>query len=425
MLLVAERGREEALFAIFHKWGLNAVTIGEVTDDGMLSILDGEAEVAHLPAEFLTTPPRYDLPVEEPAYYGAARAVDLSGVREADPARALLALLSSPNVASKRWVWEQYDHTVQARTLQGPGGDAAVMRVLEAPPWGLALALDGNGRRCWLDPFEGARQAVAEAARNVSCVGGDPRVVTDGLNFGNPDKPDRYWQFKRSIEGIADACRQLQVAVVSGNVSFYNESPEGPIPPTPIIGMLGVLPDVARHAGIAFRAEGDLIFLLGDLSDAPSALAGSEYLAVVHGKEAGALPAIDWDLERRLQSAVRDLVRRGVARSAHDCSDGGLAVALAECCIAGGRGARVRLSAASPSPAALFGEAPSRVLITTSPEAKDSVLAHLSEVDVPALCLGRVCESPLELSIEGAFEGLPLETLEEAWERPLPTAMGG
>lgn len=439
MLLVAERGREEALFAIFRKWGLNAVVIGEVTQDGILSIWDGQDEVARLSAEFLTSPPRYDLPAEEPAYYRQARAADLSTVREPDPGGALLRLLASPNVASKRWVWEQYDHTVQARTVVGPGADAAVIRVLEAPPWGLALALDGNGRRCYLDPFEGARQAVAEAARNVSCAGGDPMVVTDGLNFGNPDKPDRYWQFKKCIEGIADACRQLQVAVVSGNVSFYNESPEGPIHPTPIIGMLGVLPDVARNASIALREDGDLILLLGDLSDAPNALSGSEYLAVVHGKETGALPVIDWDLERRLQRIVRDLIRRGLARSAHDCSDGGLAVALAECCIAGRRGARVRLAGTSgmdssshSSPrhgegvtaSALFGEAPSRVLISISPEAIDAVLAAVSEVNVPAVVLGHVCESPLELSVEGAFS-LPLETLEEAWERPLPAAMTG
>lgn len=433
MLLVAERGREEALFAIFRKWGLGAVVIGEVTDDGILDIRDGDARVAYLSAAFLTSPPRYDLPAEEPAYYAKARAVDLGTLPElksqaspGDLGETLLRLLASPNVASKRWVWEQYDHTVQARTVVGPGGDAAVLRLLEAPPWGLALAMDGNGRRCYLDPFEGAQQAVAEAARNVSCAGAEPLVVTDGLNFGNPDKPDRYWQFKRCVEGIANACRQLELAVVSGNVSFYNESPQGPIQPTPIIGMLGVLPDVARHAAPAFRAEGDLILLLGDTAPpGAGALAGSEYLAVIHGKETGALPPLDWELERRLQRAVRELIRRGWVRSAHDCADGGLAVTLAECCIAGRRGARVRLpvpDGAGPTSAMLFGETPSRVVVSTAPETLDSLLAFLSEANVPAVVLGRVSESPLELSVEGAF-ALPVATLEEAWEKPLPEAM--
>jgi phosphoribosylformylglycinamidine synthase II len=445
MLLVAERGHEETLRAIFRKWDLNAVVVGEVTDDGMLTILDDSAVVAHLSAEFLTSPPRYEMPVEEPAYLAATRAADLASLPEpADKGEVLLRLLASPNVASKRWVWEQYDHTVQANTVAGPGGDAAVLRLkageprfgreadsgggrAPGPTLGLALTLDGNSRRCYLDPFEGARQAVAEAARNLSCVGAEPMIVTDGLNFGNPDKPDRYWQFRSCVEGIAEACRQLDLAVVSGNVSFYNESPEGPIHPTPIIGMLGVLPDVSRAVGTAFRDDGDIVLLLGDVAPAgPASLGGSEYLAVVHGREAGRIPPLDIDLERRLQAAVRDLIRRDLVRSAHDCADGGLAVALAECAIAGRRGARIHLPA-SPNAAALFGEAPSRILITVSPDAKDPVLTLLSEAEVPAIVLGRVTDGAdvaCTLTVGGAFS-LLVSTLEEAWEQPLPAAMNG
>jgi phosphoribosylformylglycinamidine synthase subunit PurL len=427
MLLVARQGHEETLCAIFRKWGLNAVVIGEVTDDGILTILDGGTVAAHLSAEFLTSPPRYEMPVEEPAYLAATRAADLASLPEpADMGDVLLRLLASPNVASKRWVWEQYDHTVQASTVAGPGGDAAVLRLKEAPPLGLALTMDGNSRRCYLDPFEGAKQAVVEAARNLSCVGAEPMIVTDGLNFGNPDKPDRYWQFRSCVEGIAEACRQLDLAVVSGNVSFYNESPEGPIHPTPIIGMLGVLPDVSRAVGTAFRDDGDVVLLLGDVAPAePASLSGSEYLALVHGREAGRIPPLDIDLERRLQAAVRDLIRRGWVRSAHDCADGGLAVALAECAIAGRRGARIQLPA-SPTTAELFGEAPSRLLITISPDAKDPVLTHLSEAEVPAIVLGRVTDGADDartLTVEGAFS-LLVSTLEEAWEQPVPAAMG-
>jgi phosphoribosylformylglycinamidine synthase len=430
MLLVGRRGREEALAAIFRKWGLNAVVVGEVTADGILTIVDRGEVVASLPAEFLTSPPRYQMPAQEPEYLAATRRADLERVPEPrDYGQALQTLLASPNIACKRWVWEQYDHTVQAGTVVGPGGDAAVLRVKEAPPLGLALSMDGNSRRCYLDPYEGARQQVVEAARNLSCVGAEPMIVTDGLNFGNPDKPDRYWQFARCVEGIADACRQLDLAVVSGNVSFYNESPEGPIYPTPIIGMLGVLPDVSRHATIAFKADGDRILLVGDTSVPTNAwLGGSEYLAVVHGRDEGALPALDIERERRLQAVVRDLIRAGKIRSAHDCSDGGLAVALAECCIAGGHGAQVALPS-PPLSAALFGEAPSRILISISPETEEFVLNQLSEASVPAVVLGQVRghntreAAPVALSIDGALS-VPVSALEEAWEQTIPAAMG-
>jgi phosphoribosylformylglycinamidine synthase len=419
MLLVGERGREDELAAVFRKWGLNAVVIGEVTADGMLAVCDGGELVAHVSAEFLTSPPKYEMPVEEPAALREALAFDTRSLPEpADLGETLLQLLGSPNIASKRWVWEQYDHMVQTNTVVGPGADAAVLRIKESAPMGIALTMDCNSRLCALDPYEGARMAVAEAARNLACVGAEPMIVTDGLNFGSPDRPDRYWQFQRAVEGLADACREFDVAVVSGNVSFYNESPEGPIHPTPIVGMLGVLPDVSRHATAAFREAGDVILLIGELAPR-SSLGGSEYLHVIHGREAGRPARLNGELERNLQRAVRDLIREGLIRSAHDCAEGGLAVALAECCIAGRLGAEIRLPE-PPTAETLFGEAPSRVILSTTPGDCQKVRQRLERDGVPSLELGRVTGETL--AVAGAF-ALPVSALEETWELTLPRAM--
>ncbi|MBM3460216.1 MAG: intein-containing phosphoribosylformylglycinamidine synthase II, partial [Armatimonadetes bacterium] len=359
------------------------------------------------------------LPYEEPAYLREAWAFDAATLAEPeDWGAALLRVLGSPNVCQKRWVWEQYDYTVQANTVAGPGGDAAVLRVREAPPLGLALSLDGNSRLVYLDPYEGARLCVAEAARNLACVGAEPRVVTDGLNFGNPDKPDRYFQFREAVRGIADACRAFEAAVVSGNVSFYNESPEGPIHPTPIIGMLGVLPDAAATTGIGFRQAGDLVWLLGDL-DVPGSLAGSEYLWVQHGVEAGRPVPLNLEQELPLQELVREWVRDGTARSAHDLSEGGLAVALAECCLAGGLGARLAFPG-GPTAARLFGEAPSRVVVSVPPERAAAAEARLAAAGIPWISLGEVQGDSLVLA--GILD-LPVADLEATWERTIPAAM--
>ncbi|HEU4752082.1 MAG TPA: phosphoribosylformylglycinamidine synthase subunit PurL [Armatimonadota bacterium] len=420
MLLVAQKGREQDLIDLFRKWELNASVIGEVTGDGLLTILDHGREVAVLPADFLTEPPRYDLPTEEPAYLKEAWAFDLSALKEPESyGQALLSLLASPNICSKQWVWQQYDHMVQTNTVAGPGGDAAVLRIKEAAPLGIALTMDGNDRQVYLDPYEGARLCVAEAARNLACVGADPRIVTDGLNFGNPDKPDRFYQFKEAVRGIADACRQFDLAVVSGNVSLYNESPEGAIHPTPIIGMLGVLPDVSRHGGIAFREGGDRILLVGALQP-EGGLGASEYLWVQHGVQAGRPALLELELELKVQEAVRQLVREGLVQSAHDCSDGGLGIALAECCIAGGIGAAVEVPGGS-SAEALFGEAPSRVLVSVSGEQLARVKQQLESAGVPHAELGEVRGD--RLIVHGALD-LPVAELEATWERTIPAAMG-
>ena len=417
--MVAQKGHEDDVIALFRKWGLQASVIGEVTDDGILTVLDGGVEVASVPADFLTEPPRYDLPRERPAYLDQAWSFDLAGLPEpADYGQTLLTLLATPNICSKRWVWEQYDHMVQANTVAGPGGDAAVIRIREAGSVGVAVTLDGNSRQVYLDPYEGARLNVAEAARNLACVGADPRIVTDGLNFGNPDKPDRYYQFYEAVRGIADACRQFDLAVVSGNVSFYNESPEGAIHPTPIIGMLGVLPDVARHAGIGFQGAGDEIWLVGDLQPRGS-LAGSEYLATVHGTEAGRPATLNLELELALQDVVRGLVQDGLVRSAHDCADGGLAVNLAESCMAGKVGARIELPGGI-SAEALFGEAPSRIVISLSSEAGAEARRRLEAAGVPLAVLGETGGD--RLTINEALD-IHLAELEATWERTIPTAM--
>jgi phosphoribosylformylglycinamidine synthase II len=419
MLLVAKKGHENDVIGVFQKWGLHASVIGEVTDDGILTVLDNGVEVAKVSSEFLTTPPRYDLPYEQPAYLERAWAFDLSSVPEpVDYGQALLRLLGSPNICSKGWVWRQYDHMVQTNTVARPGGDAAIIRVKEAPPLGLGLTMDGNSRLVFLDPYEGARLVVAESARNLACVGAEPRIVTDGLNFGNPDKPDRYFQFREAVRGIADACRQFDVAVVSGNVSLYNESPEGAIHPTPIIGMLGVLPDASQSVGIGFQGEGDRIWLLGTL-DPKGGLAGSEYLAVEHGVEAGKPVPLDVDLELRLQQVTREFVQGGLVRSAHDCAEGGLGVALAESCISGTIGASVRLPV-KVTAERLFGEVPSRIVVTVSEERSAAARQRLDEAGVPVAELGEVGGD--RLVVYGAFD-VPLTELEATWERTIPATM--
>ncbi|NIM06386.1 MAG: phosphoribosylformylglycinamidine synthase subunit PurL, partial [Armatimonadetes bacterium] len=362
MLVVAEKGREDEVIGVFKKWGLNASIVGEVTDDGLLTIRDNGEVVASIDAAMLADPPTYHLPTEEPAYLRPLQETDLSSVPEPeDYAAVLMALLSSPNIASKAWAFRQYDHMIQTNTVVAPGeGDAAVLRI-KGYKEGIGITTDGNGRYCYLDPYLGAQLVMAEAARNLVCVGADPAGITDCLNFGNPEKPDRFWQFSKCVEGIADACRTLGVAVVSGNVSFYNEGPDSAVYPTPVIGMVGVLRDVTRHCKMGFRSTGEEIFLLGRTEDD---LGGSEYLKLCHGMEAGSPPKLDWELEKGVQQACLEMIQKGLLSTAHDCSQGGLAVTLAECCIAGGVGADITLpdTKGLRADTHLFGESPSRIV---------------------------------------------------------------
>jgi phosphoribosylformylglycinamidine synthase len=408
MLLVVQKGREDEVKRIFDKWGLHCVVIGQITDDGIVRIYDGKQLVAEIPAKAIAEAPIKELPMQKPEYVEQVKRFDFSQLPEPDDyTDALLHLLSSPNIASKAWVYEQYDHMVQVNTVVPPGAaDAAVLRLKD---WdeklGIAVTADCNSLYCYLDPYLGAQLAVAEAARNLSCVGAEPAGVTDCLCFGNPDKPDRYWQFVESVKGIADACRELGIPVVSGNVSFYNESEVSVIHPSPLIGMVGVLEDVSKHATMAFKDEGDIIVLLGVCRDE---LGGSEYLRWRFGLEVGEPPRLDWRLEKAVQVVCREGIKRGIIKSAHDCSEGGLAVCLAECCIAGEIGGKVNLTTEmiqSPitgrySPI-LFGETASRIVVTVEASKLPELSAIAEEQNCPMFVLGEVGGEELVIAFDG------------------------
>ncbi|RPI31818.1 MAG: phosphoribosylformylglycinamidine synthase subunit PurL, partial [Actinomycetota bacterium] len=335
MLAIVEPAKLETVQGICDRWDLDCTVIGEVTDTKMLRIHWHGEVVGDIPARRLADEsPMIRTPSVKPAYMvDQPVAVDDAGYPQPhDLGAALTELLAAPNIASKRWAWEQYDYIVQANTVQIPGSDAAVLRI-KGTERGIAFSNDCNGRHCYLDPYRGAKAAVAEAARNLSCAGALPVAVTDCLNFGNPEKGEIYWQFEQAVEGIAEACEALDTPVVSGNVSFYNESFGQAIYPTPMIGMLGVYDDVSIHIDGAFKDEGDVIVLLGP----PAGFVdGSEYQKVHHGKVEGRVPDVDLALEARLQAAVREAIARRLLKSAHDCAEGGLAVALAESAIASG-----------------------------------------------------------------------------------------
>lgn len=462
MLAVVEPGREEAVRAIFHKWELAAEVIGFVTNDGLVRVKDGGRVVAEVVARQLADEcPVYELPAVAPDYATRAMGFDPASVPEpADYGQALLQLLGSPNIASKRWVYEQYDSQVQTQTSMGPGGGDAATLALRGTKRGIALAVDGNARQVYLDPFEGGRLAVAEAARNVACSGARPRAVTDCLNFGDPTDPHVYWQFKGAVRGIAEAAEALDTPVVSGNVSFYNESPQGEVLPTPTIGMLGVLEDASCRLGMGFQGERGLVFLLwGGMSAVRhSGLGASEYLAVCHGREDGLPARADMKAEKLVtEFLVRAAAERWIG-SAHDCSDGGFAVSLAECCLAGGCGAITALGNEAPrvededlsdmlrrelggashdtnpfgwsrSPAALlFGEVSPRIVIgvqdlSRSPQLHD--LAHT--LGVHFRCIGAYSSQmdSIEVTAPGStLLRVSVDSAREAYEGALPRALG-
>ncbi|HEY3281048.1 MAG TPA: phosphoribosylformylglycinamidine synthase subunit PurL [Armatimonadota bacterium] len=431
MLCIVEKGHEDEVAAIFRKWELNAEHIGEVTDDGMVTVLEGGVQVARVPAKSLADEcPTYQLETSEPAYIREVQGTDLSGVPEpADLRRTLLDLLASPNICDKSWVYRQYDHMVQTNTVVLPGSDASVLRV-KGTAKGLGLAADCNGRYCYLDPYVGAQHAVAEAARNLSCSGARPLGVTDCLNFGNPEKPEAFWQFKRAVEGLADACEAFGLPVISGNVSFYNETPEHTIFPTPTIGMVGLLEDVEKRCTQAFRQEGDRVFLLGRdtalATDSLDGVGGSELLATIHGMEVGNPPSLDSAYEVALQAALREAIEAGLLSSAHDCSDGGLAVALAESCISADLGATVELPTRPDGrhSLALFSEEASRVVVS-SPPARAKELETLAKArGVGLTALGEVGGKDLAIRLgdKGGLEA-PVAELRDAWEGTVPCAM--
>jgi phosphoribosylformylglycinamidine synthase len=417
MLLVAAPGREDDVRRIFAKWELDAVPIGRVTDTRELVVRHRGEVVAQVPVDALVDAPRYERPTEPPDWLEPLRSFDPLGLPEPeDYDEALALLLASPTIASKEWAYRQYDQQVGLNTLVLPGSDAAVLRV-KGTTRALAVATDGNGRQVYLDPRRGAAMAVCEAARNVACAGSRPAGLTDCLNFGSPERPEILWQFAEAVEGIAEACRALTLPVVSGNVSFYNETSGRAILPTPIVGVVGILEEAGRATTQWFKAPGHRIALLGP--EAVS-LGGSEYLWTLHRRLAGRLAPLDLGLERRVQNAVVAAIEAGLVLSAHDCSEGGLAVALAECCFTGPEpvGATVTVPGEGRSDLVLFGEGPSRVVVSVAPSLVLEFEALMAESAIPWRWIGTTGGERLRIRrgdttvIDAALAGL-----EQAWRR--------
>ena len=428
MLVVAKRGREKEVDAILAKWDLTTAVIGEVIAEPVYRVTEGETIVAEFPGTRLVTDcPTYTPEARESADIAALRARDVNGIaeraEERDPTWTLQRLLSSPTIASKRWVYRQYDTTVRTNTVIGPGGDAAVVR-LRGTERSLALKTDCNGRYTYLDPRLGAKIAVAEAARNVACTGGRPRAITNNLNFGNPRRPEVYFQLREAVAGMAEACETLGTPVTGGNVSLYNESPLGAVYPTPVIGMVGVIESHADITRSHFQQPDDAVVLIGQPSNE---LGASEYLYRIHGVVAGAPPRCDLEKERALVDALLEAIGAGTVRSAHDCAEGGLAVAIAECCIMDRvrpLGARIDLGQWRDLPlrALLFGEAQGRVVVSTPVPQRVIDVARRHGLD--ASVIGSVTTSQaLEIQIGSRRITAPLSQLDDAYHESIARTM--
>jgi phosphoribosylformylglycinamidine synthase subunit PurL len=406
MLIVAHSGREREVMDIFRKWDLDAVVIGRVRDTQRMQVIHNGVMVADIPVEALTDEaPKYDRPMT-PVIRGGSSS-SRPNLETKDHTAALKTLLSSGNIASKQWVYRQYDHMVRTNTAILPGADAAVVRIKETRR-GLAMTLDGNGRYCAANPREGAKLIVAEAARNVVCVGARPIAITNCLNFASPERPPVMWSFSEVIDGMAEACRTFETPVVSGNVSFYNETEGRGILPTPVIGMVGLVEDVRRIVQPGFKAEGDVIALLGETRDD---LSLSEYAVSVAGVDVDEMiancevPKLDLDLEKRVQAACLHAAEAGLLKSAHDCADGGLAVTLAELCFSSHArdaiGATVDLGDGLSSTEQLFSETPSRIVISFDGADEKTLREIAAEKNVPFAVIGRVGGSALTISVAG------------------------
>jgi len=425
MLLVAKPGHEDAVREIFAKWELEAVTVGKVTDDGRLKLTFRGETVADIPVRQLADEaPRYDRPIAAPQWVEALQGLDVEALPEpSDYGEVLEALLASPTIASKEWIFGQYDHMVRTNTVVLPGSDAAVLRIKGTDRY-LALSVDCNSRYCLLNPYAGAAMAVAEAARNVVASGARPLGITDCLNFASPERPEVMWQFAMAIEGIADACKALGTPVVSGNVSFYNETMGLGVYPTPAIGMVGLIENGRRPVTLALKDDGDLVVVVGESQDD---LGGSEYLFVWHAREQGVAPQLDLDRARKVNDAVLTLMDTGCVKSCHDLSEGGLAVALAECAIAGGIGAQVGLATGGlRRDALLFGESQARFVLTVAPANRDMLESVLSEAGVPFEVVGWVRGDRLQIGVDRTLTiDRPLSALSETYRTALERALEG
>ncbi len=427
MLLVAKKGREQAVKSIFAKWGLNAVEIGTVTNDGRMRVKDSGVVVADIPVGAIThDAPVYNRPVRRPRYLSHVQKLNLKSLTEPkDFNETLLMLLASPTIANKAYVFEQYDHMVQVNTAVLPGrSDAAVLRLKGSNKF-LAATIDGNGRYCYLDPYEGGKAVIAECARNLVCVGAKPLAVTDCLNFGSPLDPEVMWQFKECVRGLGDACRVFDTPVTGGNVSLYNQGAKGAIDPTPVVGMIGLI-EWGAPITANFKDSGDVIVLLGETKEE---LGGSEYLLTVHKKKSGRPPQVDLNRELALQQVMLEAARQNWLKSAHDCSEGGLAVTLAESCImeeqrlTGAKISNLKLpSAQFRSDALLFGESTGRIVVTCQRFHLAPLLALAKKHAVVVAEAGEVGGTRLSI---GAWIDAPVEDLSRAWRTGLQVSLNG
>jgi len=422
MLVTIKQGREDEVITLFEKWNLNAAVVGHIIKEEKLIVRFNGDIVAEVPTQSLVAGPHYKMPAVRPEWIGQLQNADINVTEPKDLNKTLISLLSSPNIASKRWVYEQYDHMVQTNTIIAPGaGDAAVLRI-KGIHEGIAVTADCNSRYCYLDPFVGAKIAVAEAGRNLACVGADPAAVTDCLNFGKPEKEDRFWQLTQAVLGIVESCEALTVPVVSGNVSLYNEGPEAAVYPTPTIGMIGVLKDVEKHCTIAFKSTGDKIILLGETFNE---LGGSEYLSVIHDLEAGCPPNIDLKRENNLQQFLVKTISDGLLKSAHDCSEGGIAVTIAESTFTNAIGAEIELDMIEKADITLFSESQSRAIVTASEDNLLILEEIAKKMNTPFKIIGQVGGDLLKIKINN--EEVVNSTVKElchAHLNPIYEAMG-
>ena len=419
MLVCIKKGKEAEIEKIFEKWDLHGVVIGYVIKEDLVRIKDNGVVVAEASPKSLASSPVYDMPYEKPKDIDEINKLDLSEIsKPTDYNFTLIKLLSSLTIASKEWVYEQYDHMVQTNTIVLPGSDAAVIR-LKGRDKALAATSDCNSRYVYLNPYRGTQIAIAEAARNLVCSGAEPAAVTDCLNFANPEKPDRYWYFRNAIEGIVDACKKFNIAVVSGNVSFYNESTEGPINPTPTIGMMGVVKKLDHVTTQYFKDSDDIIILLGKTKEE---LGGTEYLKVIHDKVRGDAPELDLTKEIALGKVVLDAIGKGLVKSAHDCSEGGLAVAIAESCISGTNpiGAKVYIDTDIREDALLFGESQSRIILTCKKENAERIESLAKKNKIDCTVIGAVGGDILEIVVNSnKLIDKNIEELESSWRNAL------
>jgi len=423
MLLIVKKGKEEEVKKIFRKWGLSASVIGFVTDDGMLRVKDNGKIVAEIPAKALAeNAPVYYREYRKPQYMDELSFLDLNEIPvPEDMNKVLLKLFSSPNLCSRKWIYRQYDYMVRTDTIVVPGGDASVLRV-KGTKKGIAVTTDCNSRYCYLNPFVGGQIAVAEAARNIVATGAKPLAITDGLNFGNPEKPEIFWQFREAVLGISDACEKLGIPVVSGNVSFYNETEGKAIYPTPIIGMVGLIEDIDRVVTHYFKDEGDIVVLIGENKEE---LGASEYLSVIYGLEKGKVPGIDLNNEKVIQEFLLKCVEGNLIKSCHDVSDGGLAIALAECSFAKNLGIEIDINSDIRQDAILFGESQSRFIITIEPEKLNLLEKLIKTNKIPYSILGKVKGTDIIIRINGVTKiNLAVNQIKKIWEGTLECFVG-